>query len=126
MLAADAAEWAAFVMMMGGVCVKSSERPIHPLYQVDIEFDSETGELLEENLTRYGNPKAPRIIGLATEAGEIITRTKQWTLVSSIMTERASPGSDDPVRFWAAKQPGTPGSERSERTGARAPLDLCQ
>lgn len=83
MLAADAAEWAAFVMLMGGVCIKSSDRPIKPIYKVELGFDSETGEILQENLTRYGNPKPPRIIGLSSDDGNLITRWQEWKLVSS-------------------------------------------
>ena len=113
MVAADAAEWAAFVMLMGGVGIKSSERPIHPLYQVDLEFDTETGELLEENLTRYGNPKAPRVIGLASPDGEIITRWRKWELIS---TASGSPG----------ELPSLPTCGGSAGSPEGRPLDLCQ
>lgn len=82
MQAADAAEWAAFVMLMGGPAIKSSDRPIQPLYQEDQHFDPETGEVLKEHLTKYGNPKPPRIVGLVTSNEEIITRWRQWRIVA--------------------------------------------
>ncbi|MEM5535627.1 replication endonuclease [Neptuniibacter pectenicola] len=113
MLAADAAEWAAFVMLMGGVGIKSSERPIKPLYQkAGQEADPNTGELLTENLTRYGNPKPPKIIGLITCDRTIITKYREWKLVNDPPTRALSP--------TLARQ------SRTAETIAEGDLDLCQ
>jgi len=79
-LAADAADWAAFVMVMGGINTPAHQRPIHSLYQESLLVDEETGEVFEDSITNYGNPKPPRLVGLKVNGTEIITRTCKWVL----------------------------------------------
>nr|WP_246590055.1 replication endonuclease [Marinobacterium ramblicola] len=79
--AADAAEWAAFVMVMGGPIMRRVLRPIQSLYDAKEVVDLDTGEILHEAVTGYGDPKPPRLIGLVAEASRVITRTKTWTLI---------------------------------------------
>lgn len=84
MLAADAAEWAAYVMLMGGPNMRASDRPIRPLYEEIEPVDMETGEINPDALTEYGDPKSPKIIGLVCDAAKTITRWRTWTLIPSI------------------------------------------
>jgi len=82
MQAADAAEWAAYVMIMGGPNMRASERPIQPLYEELEPVDMETGEVNPDALTEYGDPKSPKVIGLIAEAFRLITRFRKWTITS--------------------------------------------
>jgi len=77
--AAVASDWAAYVMVMGGVEMRKSEHPIKPFYEQPIYVNHETGELLEDKLTAYGDPKKPRIKGLDYFSQAIITRLHNWT-----------------------------------------------
>jgi len=82
MQAADAAEWAAFVMVMGGIGIKAKARPIRPLYSQEEEINLETGEINQEALTKYGDTKASKVIGLICNSIEVITRWRKWSLVT--------------------------------------------
>lgn len=106
MQAADAAEWAAYVMMMGGPNMRSIDRPIQPLYEELEPFDPETGEINQEALTEYGDPKSPKVIGLIANAARLITRFRTWTLV------QGRPRCDVP--------------QLGEARHTAAALDLCQ
>jgi hypothetical protein len=77
--AAVASDWAAYVMVMGGVEMRKSEHPIKPFYEQPIYVNHETGELLEDKLTAYGDPKKPRVKGLDYFNQAIITRLHNWT-----------------------------------------------
>jgi len=58
--AADAGNWAAFVMVMGGPSIKRTARPIKPFYQQEPQA-LPTGELNPEALTQYGDLRKPTI-----------------------------------------------------------------
>jgi hypothetical protein len=77
--AAAASDWAAYVMVMGGVDMRKSERPIKPFYEQPAYINYETGEFIEEGLTTYGDPINPRIKGLDFPTSKIITRLHCWT-----------------------------------------------
>lgn len=77
-LAAASSDWAAYVMVMGGVHMRKIDRPFKPMYEEPSFIDMETGELLEEGLTVYGDPKKPRIKGLDYSGQAIITRFHKW------------------------------------------------
>ncbi len=88
MQAADAADWAAFVMIMGGVGIKAKDRPIKSLYESNDGIDLDTGEINPEEMTRYGDTKPLRIVGLVCKASQLITRWMKWEIVSSPSKEQ--------------------------------------
>ncbi|RDE19175.1 replication endonuclease [Motiliproteus coralliicola] len=88
MIAADASEWAAYVMVMGGPILRKKDRPIQPLYSETECVDEETGELFEDNLGAYGDPIASRVIGLQSDGHQFISRFRKWTLIGSDSLER--------------------------------------
>ena len=84
MLAADTADWAAYVMVMGGIGVKAKDRPIQSLYSQDEYVDTDTGEINQDAVTQYGEEKAPRVIGLLSKSLEVITHWRQWKIISAL------------------------------------------
>ncbi len=77
-LHAGASDFAAFVMVMGGPHMRRTDQPIKILY-VQPEFvDKETGEFIEEGLTRYGDIAPAKIKGLLLDGVEFITRLTRW------------------------------------------------
>ena len=87
MLAADTADWAAYVMVMGGIGVKAKDRPIKSLYLKGESIDRDTGEINQEEITQYGEEKAPRVIGLFSKSLEVITHWRQWKIISALDKE---------------------------------------
>jgi hypothetical protein len=79
--AASSAEWAAYVMLMGGPIMRRILRPLQTLYERKQLTDPETGEIVTDAITQFGDVKAPRLIGLLAEAQQIITRTRTWSLL---------------------------------------------
>jgi hypothetical protein len=80
--AADSAEWAAYVMLMGGPTMRKSERPIQPIYDRKAFFDTATGEINTEALSMYGDIKAPKVIGLVNGTFRLITHLRKWLIVA--------------------------------------------
>jgi len=107
--AADAADWAAFTMTMGGPTMRRAERPIHLEYMPQATCCPETGEISNGHVGLYGEPKKDKLIGL--RAGPIFecTRWRKW----EIQQYSAPPA--------ARQEGGYPPPCRAE--GA---LDLCQ
>ena len=87
-IAADSGDWAAFVMAMGGAMLPRRNRPIHPYYQSkDNEtIDMETGEVIQNNLTRYGDTKPASIVGLICKNIISKTKTRVWKKIMQPMT----------------------------------------
>ncbi|GAA6173912.1 replication endonuclease [Colwellia sp. KU-HH00111] len=86
--AADAGDWAAYVMAMGGAILPRRNRPIHPYYETKINetVDIETGEIIQNNLTYYGDVKAPSLKGLINKNVINLTRTRLWKRITQPMT----------------------------------------
>ena len=84
MLAADTADWAAYVMVMGGIGVKAKDRPIQSLYSKNELINTSTGEIDLEASTQYGEEKSPRVMGLLYKSIEIITHWRQWKMISAL------------------------------------------
>ena len=86
--AADAGDWAAYVMAMGGAILPRCNRPIHPYYETKINetVDIETGEIIQDNLTYYGDIKAPSLKGIINKNIINITRTRIWKKITQPMT----------------------------------------
>ncbi|MEH6542468.1 MAG: replication endonuclease [Porticoccaceae bacterium] len=77
--AADAGNWAAYVMLMGGPNLRRIKRPIKPFYHQEPEALS-TGELNQDALTEYGDLKKPTIKGLDLGESTLTTRTRKWRI----------------------------------------------
>lgn len=79
--AADAADWAAFVMLMGG---PSCGRQQSLRLQWWHEFDADTGELLDAIQGRYGDFTRGKVIGLKVaaqvELPVVCTRLYRWVI----------------------------------------------
>lgn len=77
-LAAVSSDWAAYVMVMGGVEMRKSEHAIRPFYEEPVFFNPETGEVNQDELTKYGEPKKPRLKGLDYNRQIIVTHRFSW------------------------------------------------
>lgn len=79
--AADEADWQAFVLLMGGPCVKRDQQLVRLGYWY--EHDGETGEVIGAGVNRYGEIPEARIYGLRYEQGDeertLFTRVNTWT-----------------------------------------------
>lgn len=86
--AADAGDWAAYVMAMGGAILPRCNRPIHPYYEnkMNETVDIKTGEIIQNNLTYYGDVKAPVLRGLINKNIINLTRTRVWKKITQPMT----------------------------------------
>jgi hypothetical protein len=86
--AADSGDWAAYVMAMGGPILPRCNHPIHPYYETkkNETVDIETGEIIQNNLTYYGDVKAPSLKGLINKNIINLTRTRTWTKIKQPMT----------------------------------------
>jgi len=86
--AADAGDWAAYVMAMGGAILPRCNRPIHPYYETNVNetVDIKTGEIIQDNLTYYGDIKAPSLKGLINKNIINLTRTRIWKKIKQPMT----------------------------------------
>jgi hypothetical protein len=87
---AGAADWAAFVMIMGGPRLSRSERPIRPFYEDPELIDISTGEIIEAALTAYGDPSPAKVKGLVVNDQTIITRNRVWALSNSSLVNYAA------------------------------------
>ena len=75
--AADASDWAAYVMLMGGpFCGRDQSVKVARWHEVD----TETGEMLDAPVSRYGEETAGKVVGL-WHAGEVVcTRFYTWVV----------------------------------------------
>jgi hypothetical protein len=85
---AGASDWAAYVMVMGGINTPSKDRPIKILYVQPKLCDPETGELNKKALTRYGEITEPKVKGLICNGIEYITRPHEWEILEAPPDER--------------------------------------
>ncbi|RZM76432.1 replication endonuclease [Pseudoalteromonas rubra] len=78
--AADASDWAAFCLAMGGVQVKRKDQAVRIHYQIPDIVDQITGEISRSESkspyfsTKYGDMPAKRILGVAWDSVVVITR----------------------------------------------------
>jgi hypothetical protein len=93
---ADSGDWAAYVMAMGGAILPRRNRPIHPYYENKINetMDIETGEVIQNNLTHYGDVKNPSLVGLICKNIINKTRTRIWQKIT-----RPTPGGETKNEF---------------------------
>lgn len=78
--AADEGDWQAFVLLMGGPCVKRADQLLRLGYWN--EHDPETGEVVGKVFNRYGEAAPACVFGLTYDGGDkaILTRTHTWTI----------------------------------------------
>lgn len=120
--AADAADWAAFVELMGGPFCGRSQALQVAWWQ---EFDPETGEMLDAVQGRYGDFLRGKIIGL-WDAGQVVcTRFYRWVIARCTAPASARkqlapvPASGRGV-FFAQGQSWPPWSSVNNCTGVSA------
>lgn len=87
--AADEGDWQAFVLLMGGPCVKRDSQLVRLGYWN--EHNAETGEVVGRVFNRYGELAEKALFGLTYDDGEkaILTRVHTWTV--------HRPGEEKPV-----------------------------
>ncbi|WP_339722410.1 replication endonuclease [uncultured Paraglaciecola sp.] len=87
-MAADASNWAAYVMLMGGINKTRLERPIQLEYDLPpSDIDYETGELVFRT-GRYGQSLSSQITGFKIGNNFVPIKRKLWTI-------KPSPPDDD-------------------------------
>jgi hypothetical protein len=107
---ADASDWAAYVLLMGGINKTRLERPIQLEYSApDSDIDYETGEITLCT-GRYGAPLSSRIIGFNVRNIVVPIKRRLWTL-------KPSPPDDDCSRARA-------GAREQSSAGGRFDLGL--
>jgi hypothetical protein len=85
---ADASDWAAYVLLMGGINKTRLERPIHLEYDLpQSDIDYETGELVFRT-GRYGEPLSSQITGFKVRNNFVPIKRKLWAI-------KPSPPDDD-------------------------------
>jgi hypothetical protein len=102
-LAADSSQWAAYVLAMGGIAMRRTDRPVRLLKQYREAVNYETGEITIEDKTWCGSKKAEPIRGVVCSTRKIITRPHTWSITKKIVValsdgvcDRQSPGTDPP------------------------------
>lgn len=111
--AADAGDWAAFVIAMGGIGCPRKEQLLSLHHEYNEKVDTRTGEVLLDDQAWHGGKKSAPIKGLRLADIVIITRKERWTTVPIGDCEREV----DPQGLPLA----------SSQSGAQhRPLDLCK
>jgi len=76
--AADSADWAAYVELMGGPLVGREAQPVRPAKWV--EFDPETGAFIDPVKTCYGDENPGQVFGVIHNGIYHLTRFYRWTV----------------------------------------------
>ena len=94
---ADAADWASYVMAMGGPLLPRADRPLKPAYWLEEGLDSETGEVLPcYTKTEYGDDAKGRVFGVEIVGfGVLLTKIYRW-----VIDWRPVPRSPEPREGW--------------------------
>jgi len=107
---ADASDWAAYVLLMGGINKTRLERPIQLEYDLpQSDIDYETGELVFRT-GRYGEALSPQITGFKVGNDFVPIKRKLWTI-------KPSPPDDDCSRAHT-------GAREQSSAGGRFELGL--
>lgn len=120
--AADSGDWAAYVLAMGGPSLPRRNRPIRPAYEIksNEKIDTNTGEIIQDNYTRYGDLKSPSVIGVYCKNKLSRTRTNVWTILMEPMTT-CGPQPEGSMLELATRMLGR---DPREREGPEASLGL--
>ena len=100
-LAADASDWAAFVVAMGGVDAPRDARPIQPFRVLRESLDVDTGEIVTESTAWHGGNRAAPVQGLRCGTDVWVTRKHVWT-----MAPKAKLHNEDLTRWPRSGPPG--------------------
>jgi hypothetical protein len=76
--AADGADWAAYVELMGGPEGRRADAPVQLARW--LEYDPDTGETLQPWTTRYGDASPGRVFGLLHRGVYHLTRPYRWAI----------------------------------------------
>lgn len=90
--AADAGDWAAFVIAMGGIDKASRDRPVALHHEYHEFIDYQTGEVLLDDTKANGKPKPMPVRGVRSAGAVFITRAVRWVMTQSTsLADSASP-----------------------------------
>ncbi len=123
--AADGADWAAYVELMGGPQGRRSDAPVKVARW--LEYDPDTGEAVAPWSTRYGDESPGRVFGLLHRGIHHLTRPYHWCIQWARSVASASVDVWDEycaLNFHPGAPPGAP--IFGGAPPARGPLDLCQ
>jgi len=107
--AADASDWAAFCLAMGGVQVKRKDQTVRIHYQIPDIVDRITGEISRSEsrspyfATKYGDMPAKRILGVAWDSIVVITRRGTAQILSEAdikAQQKIMIGVSDSIHNW--------------------------
>jgi hypothetical protein len=79
-VAADSSDWAAYYLIQsnGLPFVSRSTAPIQAAYW--LEHDSQTGEVIDESVNKYGEASRGKLFGLIAAGEYVLTRFYRWTV----------------------------------------------
>jgi hypothetical protein len=114
---AQASDWCAFCLAMGGAVIKRDDLPVRAAYWH--EFDQDTGEVIDKMYTSYGEVSKGKLFGiLLVESGKyVVSRVYRWIVreAQRIKTEVVQvvkrvgvrePGSDEELDFMRSLSGG--------------------
>jgi hypothetical protein len=127
---ADAGDWAAYVLAMGGPTLPRKQHPVKPAYEIMTDegetIDRETGEIQPKRETRYGDTPQPRLQGLDCKGLFEKTRKHTWDI------SQTKPETMPDEQLINQHRERSADAAQSERFSARCkaaefrPLDSCQ
>ncbi len=86
--AADSGDWAAYTMLMNGPISKRKNRKLQTWYEKNEVIDFDTGEIITNPKTIYGDEAPEILIGIRLGSESIQTRDRTWQLVAPIHAEQ--------------------------------------
>ncbi len=136
---ADAGDWAAYVLAMGGPTLPRKQHPVRPAYETMTDegetIDRETGEIQPIRETRYGDTPQPRLLGLDCKGLFEKTRKHTWEISQTqpeTMPDDLSFPSTQTTQAINKHRERSADAAQSKRFSARCeavairPLDSCQ
>lgn len=82
--AADSSDWAAFCIVMGGCLLKRKDQEVKGLMFTAYPIDKTTGEIVVNEcvneLNKYGEPQAGKLIGVMCYGIDYLTRFYEWDI----------------------------------------------
>lgn len=122
--AADSGDWAAFCIVMGGVCTPRKEHALKALMFVPHEIDKSTGELIVSAFdvtNKYGEPSKGCVLGVTALGIDYLTRYFEWDIQSTRTLEIVdTAGSRELVPDWVLRGAAPPSEAQLNA------LDLCK
>lgn len=122
--AADSGDWAAFCIVMGGVCAPRKDHALKALMFVPHGIDKSTGELVVSAFdvtNKYGEPAAGCVLGVTALGIDYLTRFFEWEIESSKQTDNSDKAKSNWFYLLDFVGPAAPPSGAKQSA-----LDLCQ